>query len=629
MRGFLQSKGFMSSAKGFQQGRGFLHPVKGFQLGALSNPFPSYLSRVLADSGAVKDATATTTYMKFCQSKGLLKNIKFGWLGEAGGKVRTSGVNSYWTKLYSLFGAVDSTQTTELSQMFRGGDISPYERYCMKNVNGASRYMTHSNVSFLANEAWSLTTIVNAYGSNTGTTSRILGNDTVGKTRIEVSANGGTLYVYGETANGSIAISQRKGLRTIIHLTYNGAGVVTVYVNGALTGTINVNSAFTFNTINRAGGGQYFYGKNMGVLIRSGEMTALQVTGDCTQLDGIYAEYTSVQIGAQHWATSNFEAVCTPQGNLIQEMQASANVEKITNGGFDTDTVWTKQTGITILGGLAHFLDSPSLSLLYQTATTTIDKWYKITYTVSNYVTGGVRIAGSFGTNSTIRTGNGTFIEYLKAGSTTGAIYLRAQGTTTLDIDNFSVQEIGWSGSQELYDGIYAATAGTVEQKTYSAVKAASMWSHYNNDVVLGAVYGKLYNWFAVKLLQMDIDYFNVANPATPWGWRVPTDADWNTLITNLGGSAVAGGKMKVTGTSYFNAPNTGADNSSGFSALPVGRRVDVGTFSLIGINQLFLSITEFSSSNQSVYYLDATNASILTTNQSKRYGNSLRLIKA
>ena len=34
----------------------------------------------------------------------------------------------------------------------------------------------------------------------------------------------------------------------------------------------------------------------------------------------------------------------------------------------------------------------------------------------------------------------------------------------------------------------------------------------------LGAIYGKLYNWYAVKLLQMDIDYYNAANPTAPWG---------------------------------------------------------------------------------------------------------------
>ena len=54
-------------------------------------------------------------------------------------------------------------------------------------------------------------------------------------------------------------------------------------------------------------------------------------------------------------------------------------------------------------------------------------------------------------------------------------------------------------------------------------------------------------------------------------GWHVPTLNDLNILASNLGGSNVAGGKMKVTGTTYWNSPNTGADNSSGFSGKPDG----------------------------------------------------------
>jgi uncharacterized protein (TIGR02145 family) len=579
------------------------------------NPFPSYLTRVLADSGTVKDATATTNYMKFCQSKGLYKNIKFGWLGEAGGKIRTSGVNSYWTKLYSLFGTVDSTQTTELSQMFRGGDISPYERYCMKNVNGASRFMTHSNVSFLANEAWSLTAIVNAYGSNTGTTSRILGNDAVGKTRIEVSANGGTLYVYGETANGSIAITQRKGLRTIIHLTYNGAGVVTVYVNGALIGTINVNSAFTFNTINRASGGQYFYGKNMGVLIRSGEMTALQVTGDCTQLDGIYAEYPCVQIGAQHWATSNYEAVCTPQGNLIQEMQASANVEKISGWNFTSG--WGNVGGGTVINSNSQFTTTASGGV-QKDGIKTVDKWHKLTI-LGTTTASSISVIDRVGyTAPVIATGFGTF--YFK--SQYVGLYIRNEGAGVTNITTLSCQEIGWAGSQELYDGIYAQTAGTVEQKTYAAVKAAGMWCHYTNDVAIGAVYGKLYNWYAAKLLQMDIDYYNAANPATPWGWKIPNDADFTTLQTTLGGTVVAGGKLKVVGTIYW-TNNIGTDNSSGFSALGLATRTETGAFGG------FQSATGFwiSNTNNILALLNADTSATIALRSPIR-GYPLRLIK-
>jgi uncharacterized protein (TIGR02145 family) len=63
-----------------------------------------------------------------------------------------------------------------------------------------------------------------------------------------------------------------------------------------------------------------------------------------------------------------------------------------------------------------------------------------------------------------------------------------------------------------------------------------------------------------------------------PDGWHVPTDAEWTTLTTELGGQSVAGGKMKSVGTAYWNSPNTGATNESGFSALPGGIRRNDGS---------------------------------------------------
>ena len=97
--------------------------------------------------------------------------------------------------------------------------------------------------------------------------------------------------------------------------------------------------------------------------------------------------------------------------------------------------------------------------------------------------------------------------------------------------------------------------------------KVGNYWS-YNNDPEMSPVYGKLYDW-------------ETALTVCPEGWRLPSADDFNELINFLGGNDVAGGKMKTTGTMIWEAPNTGATNSSGFSALPVGDKSPSGDFFL------------------------------------------------
>jgi uncharacterized protein (TIGR02145 family) len=94
----------------------------------------------------------------------------------------------------------------------------------------------------------------------------------------------------------------------------------------------------------------------------------------------------------------------------------------------------------------------------------------------------------------------------------------------------------------------------------------------YNDDAANATKYGLLYNWYAV------VDSRGIA----PTGWHVPTDAEWTTLTTYLGG-VNAGGKLKETGTGNWSSPNTGATNETGFSALPGGGRNSDGTFGNVG----------------------------------------------
>jgi uncharacterized protein (TIGR02145 family) len=108
-------------------------------------------------------------------------------------------------------------------------------------------------------------------------------------------------------------------------------------------------------------------------------------------------------------------------------------------------------------------------------------------------------------------------------------------------------------------------------------------YCYYNNDATsYQTLYGCLYNWYAVNTGKL-----------APDGWHVPTDAEWTTLQMFLGYSDIAGGKMKST--TGWSSPNTDADNSSGFSALPGGYRSN-NVFYNVGNNGYWWSSTEGSS---------------------------------
>ncbi len=129
------------------------------------------------------------------------------------------------------------------------------------------------------------------------------------------------------------------------------------------------------------------------------------------------------------------------------------------------------------------------------------------------------------------------------------------------------------------------------------------------------STYGVLYNWTA-------------AQSACPSGWHLPSDAEWTTLTTYLGGESVAGGKMKEAGESHWTSPNTGATNESGFTALPGGYRTNYGTFSNIGISGTWWSSTEDSTSHAWYRYLGYNTSYVFRLSTYKGGGISVRCLR-
>lgn len=145
-------------------------------------------------------------------------------------------------------------------------------------------------------------------------------------------------------------------------------------------------------------------------------------------------------------------------------------------------------------------------------------------------------------------------------------------------------------------------------------------YCNYDNDSSNVAIYGRLYNGYVVT----------DPREVSPIGWHVPTDTEWTTLVTYLGGVQVAGGKMKSTGTTIWMAPNTGATNISGFSSLPGGQRdfKQGAAFGSLKLGGNWWSKTTFSTSDCWARSIGNGTAEIYNWHHPMRYGFSIRCLK-
>lgn len=120
---------------------------------------------------------------------------------------------------------------------------------------------------------------------------------------------------------------------------------------------------------------------------------------------------------------------------------------------------------------------------------------------------------------------------------------------------------------------------------------------YYNNDEATYGIDGTrkcglLYNWHAVKLLN---DNRNSLIP----GWHVPTSAEWDALANAVGGTGVAGTRLKAIDGAADGSWPTGWNGTDdyGFSAFPAGSRRS-GYFRDLGGYAYFWTANEYSSSD-------------------------------
>jgi len=114
--------------------------------------------------------------------------------------------------------------------------------------------------------------------------------------------------------------------------------------------------------------------------------------------------------------------------------------------------------------------------------------------------------------------------------------------------------------------------------------------------------------------------------------WSTETQAAYcyyQGLITFLGGNAVAGGKLKEIGFAHWLDPNTGADNSSGFTLLPSGWRAhNNGFYESLSYMAYVWSSTSVDASSSSIILAGYDSPACYTSDSHIRTGLPIRCLK-
>ena len=140
----------------------------------------------------------------------------------------------------------------------------------------------------------------------------------------------------------------------------------------------------------------------------------------------------------------------------------------------------------------------------------------------------------------------------------------------------------------------------------------------YAGDESKVDIYGRLYTWHAIT------DTRGVC----PTGWHVPSDAEWTTLITSQGGGDVAQDKLKEAGATHWLDRNEGATNSSGFTALPGGKRLMDGSFYGAGVYGNWWSSTEYFQSFAYFLSMSSFPSPVFRVEANGKLGHSVRCLR-
>jgi len=240
----------------------------------------------------------------------------------------------------------DLTQTTANSQPYLG-KINPSEPQHLQNQNGDVRFMSHTAISFAANEKWAYETIVKWNGTSTAG-SVIFGNGVAAQSICYITTAGALFFrnQSGASSQSGVLFPQYIGKSISLHLVALGNGSLLVYINKVLSATLSIATDITFIRFmaGSASANAEFYGLGYELAIIPDALSADRIAYRSALLRSIFPEIPTVRIAGMDIACRALDIVCTPAGNLIPNVTDNAAWAALTT------PAWCHHTNDVALG---------------------------------------------------------------------------------------------------------------------------------------------------------------------------------------------------------------------------------------------------------------------------------------
>jgi hypothetical protein len=348
-------------------------------------------------------------------------------------------------------------------------------------LNWRTNLLTYSQE--FDNAAWTPDTLL-AFGSGsvanattapdgTTTADKIVLSAVSGQQRIYSSANPATVGTYTYSVYAKPAGYNFVGITIFDGVSYKGGVVFNVSTGEILSSPTPVGTA----TIVAAGNGWYrvsvscttagsMVNSFTGIRAFSSAPAAINGASTGNGTDGVYIWGAQLELGS---TATTYQAITTPEQTyllydpqpvLYQDSAGTTPVtaveqavrlmldksqglvlgsELVTNGDFTVGTGWSTG-GVWVISGGAASITSSTTSLSQSTLAAVVGTWYQVTFTISAFTSGGVRVEFG-GVNGVSRTAAGTYTQYILATSTSFLV-ISPVATSTLSIDNVSIKSL-------------------------------------------------------------------------------------------------------------------------------------------------------------------------------------------